>query len=284
VIDKIFIPTVKRVENQITYNNLPDELKKRVVFVVQAWERDQYKYDTEYLVLPDTEEYNVSNRYCLTNTKRLIYEEGKNIKYALLDDDLKFGRRNAKYFGDAVNMERSKRYATNDDVIQMFDLYDTWLDEVTVCGCGFVDRPPRNERYRDNASLSSALWINGSHFSHILKDLDLTCVGVAQDVLFLLTLLTRGFANRVSEEYIFFNASTIQKTMKSPQWDKMKAEEVQKDHEILEKQFPGIFQILRDESGSRIHGGFRNHGKSKINWNKAFKQSQLTTLKNLLVE
>ena len=54
MIDKIFIPTVRRVNNQITYNGLPDELKKRVVFVVQAWEREQYHYDAEYLVLPES--------------------------------------------------------------------------------------------------------------------------------------------------------------------------------------------------------------------------------------
>ena len=35
MIEKIFIPTVTRMDNQITYDNLPDELKKRVVFVVQ---------------------------------------------------------------------------------------------------------------------------------------------------------------------------------------------------------------------------------------------------------
>ena len=38
MIDKIFIPTVNRIDNQITYNALPDELKRQVVFVVQSWE------------------------------------------------------------------------------------------------------------------------------------------------------------------------------------------------------------------------------------------------------
>jgi hypothetical protein len=52
MINKIYIPTVCRVDNQITYNNLPKELQKKVVFVVQEWERNQYKIDAEYFVLP----------------------------------------------------------------------------------------------------------------------------------------------------------------------------------------------------------------------------------------
>ena len=36
MIERIFIPTVHRVDQQITFNNLPDELKGRVTMVVQA--------------------------------------------------------------------------------------------------------------------------------------------------------------------------------------------------------------------------------------------------------
>ena len=53
MIDKIFIPTVNRIDNQITYNALPDELKRQVVFVVQSWEREKYNFNVDYLVLPE---------------------------------------------------------------------------------------------------------------------------------------------------------------------------------------------------------------------------------------
>ena len=49
MIDKIFIPTVNRIDNQITYNALPDELKRQVVFVVQSWEREKYNFNVDYL-------------------------------------------------------------------------------------------------------------------------------------------------------------------------------------------------------------------------------------------
>ena len=90
MIEKIFIPTVHRANNQIAYDALPEELKKRVVMVVQAWEQKEYKYDCEYLVLPDTSEYHFTEYYCLPKTRRFIYEHGKNIKYCVLDDDIEF--------------------------------------------------------------------------------------------------------------------------------------------------------------------------------------------------
>ena len=51
-LDKIYILTCRRVDDQITYNALPQKLKEKVCFVVQDWEREQYNYDAEYLVLP----------------------------------------------------------------------------------------------------------------------------------------------------------------------------------------------------------------------------------------
>ena len=49
-LDKIYILTCRRVDDQITYNALPQKLKEKVCFVVQEWEREQYNYDAEYLV------------------------------------------------------------------------------------------------------------------------------------------------------------------------------------------------------------------------------------------
>ena len=51
MIERIYIPTAKRENNQITYNNLPDELKKRVIMVLRPDDRPLYNYDCEYLVV-----------------------------------------------------------------------------------------------------------------------------------------------------------------------------------------------------------------------------------------
>lgn len=284
--DKIFIPTVHRVDNQITLETLPEKYKKLVCLVVQAWERPQYTYDCEYLVLPDTPEYHFSDYYCLPKTRSFIYDHGKDMKYCVFDDDLKFCRRNSKYFGGASNMETSKRFLTEDDFDDMFSLFDSWLarSDVTVCGCSQVENPPsgsfqavdfdRVECYRNNTSLTSAYWINGTHFKDILPDMDLCSVRVGEDVCFLLSLLTRGFGNRVSGEFVIYNTSNNNKKMKSAVWDEQTYEQTQKDHQYLEKMFPGIFKILYDKDGNRMSGGYRDFGKSKIEWSKAFKPSQ----------
>ena len=39
-----------------------------------------------------------------------------------------------------------------------------------------------------------------------------------------------------------------------------------------------LFEIRYDESGNRQGGGFRNFGKSRIHWSKAYKSSQIKTL------
>jgi hypothetical protein len=282
VIERIFIPTVNRADNQITYDNLPDALKQRVTMVVQAWERDKYQYPCDYLVLP--EEINLDDYYCLPKTRKIIYEAGQNMKYAVLDDDLTFGRRNAKYWTDASNMEMSKRKATEADVLEMFDLYSKWLDEptVTVCGCGHAENPPQGNEYSNNASLSSAFWINGNDFKDLLPELELTRTKVAEDTVFLLSLLSRGYGNRVSQEFIFFNNSVHTKNMKSTIWDEQTFEATHRDHKIVESMFPGIFTVLYNHhSGERVKGGFRDYGKTRTDWSKAFGSHQRGSLEDL---
>jgi hypothetical protein len=206
------------------------------------------------------------------------------MKYAVLDDDLTFGRRNAKYWTDESNMEMSKRKATEADVLEMFDLYSKWLDEptVTVCGCGHAENPPQGNEYSNNASLSSAFWINGNDFKDLLPELELTRTKVAEDTVFLLSLLSRGYGNRVSQEFIFFNNSVHTKNMKSTIWDEQTFEATHRDHKIVESMFPGIFTVLYDHhSGERVKGGFRDYGKTRTDWSKAFGSHQRGSLEDL---
>lgn len=272
MVDRIFIPTVHRVNNQITYNALPEKYKKKVTMVVQSWERSQYTYDCNYFVLPDTPDYHYSNYYCLPKTRKLIYQLGKDITYCVFDDDVEFGRRNAKYHSSIADMEKSKRKAIEKDYEEMFNLFDNWLEneDITVCGCSQIENPPSGVRYRENTSLTSALWINGKAFKDVLDEMDLTSVKVGEDVCFLLSLLVRGYRNRVSDEFVIINNSNANKNMKSTVWDQQTYEQTLKDHKYLEKIFPRIFEILYDNEGNRLSGGYKNFGKSKIHWNKAY--------------
>ena len=280
MVQKIFIPTVNRVDNQITYNHLPKSLQSKVTMVVQAWERDQYKYDCDYLVLPDNKEYHYSDYYCLPKTRKFIYDQGVNMKYCVLDDDLNFHRRNTKYFGGSDNMEKSRRVATHDDIIQMFDMYDEWLSEhtVTCCGCSHVENPPSDKYYVNNSSLGSALWLNGRDFKEDLNKWDLTSIRVMEDTHFLLTLLANGYGNRVSSEFCFSNTSVNKKSMASTVWDNQTFEQTHEDHKKIQERFPEFFKILYNNDGTRVKGGFRDYGKVKVSWSKAYKQHSMSSL------
>ena len=71
--DKIYIPTLGRHDNQITYNALPDKWKKLVIMVVQKKEEHLYEYDCEYLV--------VDNDIGIAKTRDIIHRHGGISKY-----------------------------------------------------------------------------------------------------------------------------------------------------------------------------------------------------------
>jgi hypothetical protein len=273
MIDKIFIPTLHRVDNQIAYNALPPSLQEKVVFVVQAHEREKYHYPNEYLVLPDY--ITPDHPRAIAHTRKHIYDAGRNIRYVMMDDDVTFKRRNAKYWTGESTMDMSKRSASHDDILEMFDTFDGWLDEdsVAFCGAGLEDNPPSNKPFNSNTALFSAYWIDGPSFSHTLDDLPLTEVKINEDVVFVLSLFTRGFGNRVSVEFCLYNASVHKRDMESTVWDEQTRESVLQDHRRIEEMFPGLFEVLYDSDGDRVSGGFRDFGKSRIHWNKAYKQS-----------
>jgi len=281
MIEKIYINTVCRPKNQITYNNLPRELQKRVVFVVQEWERDQYDYDAEYLVLPP--DISIKNKNALSRTRKVIFEKAKNERYALLDDDLHFKRRNSKYWNGISNMDMSSKVCSDEDVLEMFETFDSWLSNgVTFCGCAQQNNPPFSNPYEDNRSLSSCFWINGYDWKDKIEEMRLDEVKVAQDVLMIIGLLSRGFRNRVSNEFIFANQSLASKKEKSIQWDETMFDEVHENHKFIQSMYPKYFKILYDSDGNRIPGGFRDMGKISIKWSQAYKDSQLNTLDDFL--
>jgi hypothetical protein len=281
MINKIYIPTVCRVDNQITYNNLPKELQKKVVFVVQEWERNQYKIDAEYFVLPS--DITIGSKNALARTRKIIYEMGKEQRYAMLDDDLQFKRRNSKYWSEISNMERSSRACNDADIIEMFELFDNWLDNgVTFCGCAQQNNPPMSNSYENNRSMSSCYWINGYDWYSHLEDLRVDEVRVAGDVLLILGLLTRGYSNRVSNEFIFSNHSTSSNSVKSVLWDQTEFDEAHENHKLIAEIYPKYYKILYDENGERIKGGFRNYGKTSIKWTQAYKDYQKNDLTKFL--
>jgi hypothetical protein len=265
VIEKIFIPTVNRPNDQITYNSFPDELKKRVTLVVQEWEYDQYSYDCDYLVLP--KEFNISEHLTLAKTRDIIHKAGTTMKYCMADDDLILYRRNQKYFRKESNMKNSKRIANDDDILEMFELFDKWLDEPTVSFCcpSHIEFAPDPVPYNTNYSMTSFVCYNGPNFSKDLDDLPTTVVRYGEDTLFILGMLSRGYGNRISNEYTVDNIS-LRGKLYDTVWAKGTFNDVWADHKKIEELFPNYYKILLDDNGDRIKGGFRDYGKVKVNY------------------
>jgi chaperonin GroEL (HSP60 family) len=100
-LDKIYIPTLGRHDNQITYNHLPQKWKDITIMVIQEKEKHLYDYDCEYLV--------VDNDIGIAKTRETIYRLAGKTRYMIIDDDITFKRRNRRYYGLESNMEKSKR-------------------------------------------------------------------------------------------------------------------------------------------------------------------------------
>ena len=218
MIERIYIPTIRRADNQVAFENLPEELQKKVVMVVESGERHLYNYDCDYLELP---EYVVGCECQLAETRKFIYQQAGSIKYAVIDDDCVFWRRNAKYWTGKSNMEKSRRVADCDEYFLAFDTFDKWLNEPDIGIVGLQDlassHPPPDKEYLDTVAVSGVYFFDGKKISGIdclainLEE-KLTCpIRKGEDLLFLYECLSRGINIRKSIEWCFVNHSMTSK-------------------------------------------------------------------------
>ena len=212
MIEKIYIPTAKRENNQITYENMPEELQKRVIMVLRPEDRPLYKYDCEYLVVPDEM---VGTWTELAQTRKLIHKHAGAIKYAMIDDDIVINRRNAKYWTGVSNMNKSRRKATKEEISLMYEQVSKWLDEpdIGIVGLSAPDVPPSDKEYHDTTNVNTYCFYDGRMISKVIDEMDITSVRVSEDMLFLYEALSRGINSRKSEEWVFDNRSQVDKNL-----------------------------------------------------------------------
>lgn len=212
MIEKIYIPTVRRANNQITFNNLPKELQERVVMVVEPGERHLYDYPCDYLEIP---EKLVGTWTQLAETRLFIHKHAGAIKYCVADDDIKIRRRNAKYWTGQSNMEKSKRDATAEEMLDMYETVDKWFDEsaIGVVGLSDAGSPPSSKEYEDTKDVYSYVFYDGRMLSEVIDDMDICSLRIAEDVLFLYEVLSRGINTRKSTEWMYDNRSMVQKDL-----------------------------------------------------------------------
>ena len=274
MIEKIYIPTVRRADNQITYNNLPDNLKKRVVMVVEPKDRHLYNYPCEYLEIP---EKIVGTWTQLAETRLFIHKHAGEIKYCMADDDIIIERRNSKYWTGTSNMEKARRNATPEEVSLAFDIMDKWLDEDNIGITGFSNAgsPPTGTQYLDTVGCFSIIMIDGRMVSKIIDDINITELRTGEDILFLFECLSRGINTRLSMEWLHNNKSMHDKKMKDTRviWTGMYSvdENIPTMNEIYQNGFDVVEQIQKKfPMGIKIYekNGIKKHIRY---WKKVYK-------------
>ena len=186
--DKIYIPTLGRCENQITWDHLPVFLKSITKLVVQPKEQPFFK-DKPHIVLP-------GNDIGMSNTRKWIWEHGKNEIYGVFDDDLKFIKRTPK-------QKPTKTPMTENDWKTVIAGVDKWLNgEFGFAGFLRGNLPPRDENASVNTESLQATFYNGKKLPKV-NEIEWTPNQYAQDTKIHLQLFLKGYKNKVWNSYGF---------------------------------------------------------------------------------
>lgn len=260
MIEKIYIPTLGRVEEQKTYNDLPDKYKERVVMVVQEHERPKYKYDVEYLIVGD----NIGS----SKTRELIFKDGckRKINFLMVDDQMIIKRRvlNYKELGLPSSWILEEK-----DYDDMFELMNSWLNEGYIhCGTRKQNIPPMREEYIDIAALFSVSFVNGTLLSEIIDDIQISIERESEDITFIIEYLTRGYKNRQSN--LFIHNKKTHKAGGCTQAGRT-LNTTSEIHQRLVKRYPNYIFLNNTKQQEGL-------STLKVKWKQAYKDSQVKSL------
>jgi hypothetical protein len=278
MIERIYIPTLKRAKRQLTYDNLPAELQKRVVMVIRSEERGEYDYPCHYLEVPE----NFVGAWTeLSMTRKFIHEHAiaDGIKYVMADDDAILFKRNQKYFGGLSDMEKSKRVATEIEVLQLFETASDWLDEKHLGIVGLSDgmTPPPPAEYSNSKGVYNFIFCDGKKIGTVIDQYD-TSTRVAEDVMFLFTCLTNGINTRQSNTFRYSNQS-LNKDYKDirPVWEGLFTDQMPENYfqtlehynslQKVKEKFPAFITIYEKDGVV----------KNTKHWKKAYEYGRTNT-------
>ncbi len=263
---KIYIPTLDRVDDQITFDNLPDKYKENVVFVVQEHERLLHKHDVEYFVVGD-------NIGIAQTRKEIIYRAGES-RFCMYDDDVKFYRRNVKYAGLESDMEKSKRLMYVSDFDEMFDIFNSWMDNDNIIQIGnsSATLPPSGNLFKELTAIYNTHMLNGVEISKFADEVDWTYVKVGEDSMMILEFLLRGYKNKRSD--VFCTSPDWWQEGGCSSWRDAKLND--EEHRKLIKKYLGFVKeigtVTRKNLGETIN--------LKYYWEDAYKYSQRNNLES----
>ena len=185
---RIYIPTYKRSDRQITYNNLPKEIQQKVTFIINECEKDiSFFQDKQTIVLPDS---------CKIAEKReMAFLNSKNEKFAVFDDDIIFHKRIEG---------KTKKLESFSDFQEMFDFFSNLLDDpeiFLVNPIGTHIFPNFSKDYQEAVLSSQSNFFDGPKL--LKENLDWTSLQLFEDAYLIMQMLSKGYVNRVYNNYCF---------------------------------------------------------------------------------
>jgi type 1 glutamine amidotransferase len=195
-LQRIYIPTLGRVDKQITYSNMPDWVKDITYFVIQPHEEEIFRKtypNSNIKVLP----LKIKG---IARTREWIINDGGDACYAVFDDDIKFTKRNVDRKTLKKNSDKSNEAFTEEHWKEMFTRIGEWFDEgVGLGGCFAKGSPPKEEDEKQFGKFIQVHFINGSKIFREELDWSLKW---GEDIHFVLQILKRGVKTRLSDIYL----------------------------------------------------------------------------------
>lgn len=196
-IERIYIPTLGRVDNQITYDNMPDWVKGITYLVVQPHEFDsmQEKYpDANLLRLPEDD-------YGILLTRKWIVEHAGDVLYSMMDDDVTFWIRNVDRKTLKKNAEKSKVPFTEKHWGEMLSwASDKLCGEYTIAGCTLKHAFPRPTEEIEFPNICQVFFINGFKIDRNRLE---WVYKWSEDVHFLIQIVELGGKTVSSDRFLF---------------------------------------------------------------------------------
>jgi hypothetical protein len=254
----IYIPTYKRLEKQPTLACIPEVLRPFTKLVVDASEKNQYeeKYGKEIVMVTQPEVKGISK------TRQWILENSLSQYSMMMDDDMSF----------AVRREGKLPRCSEQDMVDMYELLKSWLDE----GFIHVGMSQRAFNHLEENEYTEISRMNNVYAFNVKKVLDCGArfdrTKLMQDFDMTLTLLEKGFKNRVTYKYCWGQGKSGAPGGCSEYRDLSLMKEVA---EHLSSLHPGLVHVVRKKSETEWGGGVGNYRWDvNIEWKKAFNRKK----------
>jgi hypothetical protein len=159
-VDLILIPTLGRMDKQRTYKNLSPRLKAMTRFVVQAHEAEEMekRYPGQVIALP-------SEIRTISPTRQWMWDNFKDRRYMMLDDDLVFTIRDIAGTDSKGEPKYSSKtlYDKDEDKWgELLELVDKCMDDgYHFGGFKFLGAKPSAFPFEENKRLMAAMFVDG---------------------------------------------------------------------------------------------------------------------------